>query len=84
MEAFLRDDDYFVKVDGQIVVEPITKKKMTNSESFKRKCGAKKVDDIQLRLEKMINCFNSGGIYPIGHTLFPNQSCRSYLIYLDE
>jgi hypothetical protein len=57
-ESFLRDDDYFVKVDGKIVVEPITGKKMTNSESFKRKCGAKKVDDIQLRLEKMVNCFN--------------------------
>jgi len=58
MESFLRDDDYFVKVDGKIVIEPITKKKMTNSESFKRKCGAKKADDIKLRLEKMINCFN--------------------------
>jgi hypothetical protein len=58
IESFLRDDDYFVKVDGKIVVEPITGKEMTNSESFKRKCGAKKVDDIQLRLEKMVNCFN--------------------------
>ncbi len=57
-EAFLREDDYFVKVNGKVVIEPITKKKMTNSESFKRKCGAKKVDDIQLRLEKMANCFN--------------------------
>ena len=30
---------------------------MTNSESFKRKCSAKKVDDIQLRSEKMITKF---------------------------
>jgi hypothetical protein len=44
-------------VNGKVVVEPITGKKMTNSESFKRKCGAKKVDDIQLRSEKMISKF---------------------------
>lgn len=58
MESFLRKDDFYVKVNGKIVVEPITKKKMTNSESFKRKCGAKKTDDIQLRLNKMANQFN--------------------------
>ena len=40
-----------------MVIEPITGKKMTNSESFKRKCGAKKVDDIQLRSEKIITEF---------------------------
>ena len=40
------------------MVEPITGKKMTNSESFKRKCGAKKSDDIQLRSNQMIVEFN--------------------------
>ena len=57
MESKLRVEDYYVMVNGKIVVEPITGKKMTNSESFKRKCGAKKVDDIQLRSEKMITKF---------------------------
>lgn len=56
-EAKLRVEDYYVMVNGKVVVEPITGKKMTNSESFKRKCGAKKIDDIQLRSEKMISKF---------------------------
>jgi hypothetical protein len=57
MEAKLRLEDFYVTVKGKIVIEPITGKKMTNSESFKRKCSAKKVDDIQLRSEKMITKF---------------------------
>jgi hypothetical protein len=57
MESDLRSEDYYVMVNGKIVIEPITGKKMTNSESFKRKCAAKKVDDIQLRSEKMITKF---------------------------
>jgi len=58
MEARLREEDFYIKDSkGKIVVEPITGKKMTNSESFKRKCGAKKTDDIQLRSNKMINEF---------------------------
>jgi len=60
MESKLREADYYIKdTDGNIVVEPITGKKMTNSESFKRKCGAKKVDDIQLRSNLMIEEFNN-------------------------
>lgn len=57
MESTLRSDDYYVMVNGKVVIEPITGKKMTNSESFKRKCSAKKADDIQLRSEKMITKF---------------------------
>jgi len=57
-EAALRIEDYYVMINGKVVVEPITGKKMTNSESFKRKCGAKKNDDIQLRSEKMITKFS--------------------------
>lgn len=56
-EAALRMEDYYVMVNGKPVIEPITGKKITNSESFKRKCGAKKIDDIQLRSEKMISKF---------------------------
>lgn len=60
MESKLREADYYIKdADGNIVVEPITGKKMTNSESFKRKCGAKKSDDIQLRSNLMIEEFNN-------------------------
>lgn len=59
MESMLRERDfYFRDAKGNIVVEPITGKKMTNSESFKRKCGAKKSDDIQLRSNQMITEFN--------------------------
>lgn len=59
-ESKLREADYYIKdADGNIVVEPITGKKMTNSESFKRKCGAKKSDDIQLRSNLMIEEFNN-------------------------
>ena len=57
IESKLRVEDYYVMVNGKVVIEPITGKKMTNSESFKRKCGAKKVDDIQLRSEKIITEF---------------------------
>lgn len=56
-DAKLRSEDYYVISNGKVVIEPITGKKMTNSESFKRKCAAKKVDDIQLRSEKMITKF---------------------------
>jgi len=60
MESKLREFDFYIKDgDGNIVVEPITGKKMTNSESFKRKCGAKKSDDIQLRSNLMIEEFNN-------------------------
>jgi hypothetical protein len=59
MESKLREEDFYIKDSkGNIVIEPITGKKMTNSESFKRKCGAKKVDDIQLRSNLMIKEFN--------------------------
>jgi hypothetical protein len=58
MEAKLRLEDFYVMVKGKVVIEPITGKKMTNSESFKRKCSAKKVDDIKLRSEKMITKFS--------------------------
>ena len=60
MESTLREADFYIKdIDGNIVVEPITGKRMTNSESFKRKCGAKKSDDIQLRSNLMIEEFNN-------------------------
>ena len=63
MESKLREADFYIKDSkGKIVVEPITGKKMTNSESFKRKCGAKKVDDIQLRSNLMIKEFNDSYI----------------------
>lgn len=58
-ETKCRVEDFYVRdKKGNIVIERITGKKMTNSESFKRKCGAKKTDDIQLRSTKLMQKFS--------------------------
>lgn len=58
-EAKLRNEDEFLKdpATGKDYVHPITGKKSTNAESFKRKCGAKKTDDIQIRSTMMMEKF---------------------------
>ena len=59
MESELRERDFYHRdSDGNIILQPITGTKLTNSESFKRKCGNKKIDDIQLRSNQMIAEFN--------------------------
>ena len=59
MESTLRERDFYMKdADGNIYVDAFGNKS-TNSESFKRKCGAKKVDDIQKRSNLMIEEFNN-------------------------
>lgn len=60
MESTLRERDFYHRdSDGNIILQPITGTKLTNSESFKRKCGNKKIDDIQLRSTQMITEFNN-------------------------
>jgi hypothetical protein len=58
-EATLRKEDEFLidPATGKDYVHPITGKKSTNAESFKRKCGAKKTDDIQIRSTMMMEKF---------------------------
>lgn len=59
MESTLRERDFYHRdSDGNIILQPVTGTKLTNSESFKRKCGNKKIDDIQLRSNQMIAEFN--------------------------
>ena len=59
IEAALRKEDEFLidPATKQDYIHPITGKKSTNSESFKRKCGAKKTDDIQIRSTMMMEKF---------------------------
>jgi hypothetical protein len=59
VEVALRHEDEFHKdpKTGKDYIHPITGKKSTNSESFKRKCGAKKTDDIQIRSTMMMEKF---------------------------
>ena len=60
MESTLRERDFYHRdSDGNIILQPVTGTKLTNSESFKRKCGNKKIDDIQLRSNQMIAEFNN-------------------------
>jgi hypothetical protein len=58
-EATLRKEDEFLidPATGKDYVHPITGKKSTNAESFKRKCGAKKTDDIQIRSTMIMEKF---------------------------
>jgi hypothetical protein len=58
-EAELRHEDEFLidPATGVDYVHPLTGQKSTNSESFKRKCSAKKTDDIQIRSQMMIEKF---------------------------
>ena len=59
MESTLRERDFYMKdKDGNIYIDDFGNKS-TNSESFKRKCGAKKVDDIEKRSTLMIQEFNN-------------------------
>jgi hypothetical protein len=91
IESKLRIEDYYVMVNDNVVIEPITGKKMTNSESFKRKCGAKKVDDIQLRSEKIITkfiesydiLFSEGVITPIDTKNYTKNEKLSVAIFSD-
>ena len=69
----LRDKDKFV-IDpntGKVMVNPTTNTKLKNSESFNSKCGAKKSDDIKLRLSELVNAFTKS--YP---TLFGNGTVK--------
>ena len=69
----LREKDKFV-IDpntGKVMVNPTTNTKLKNSESFNSKCGAKKSDDIKLRLTELINAFTKS--YP---TLFGNGTVK--------
>ena len=63
----LRDKDKFVisELTGDVMVNPTTNTKLKNGESFNSKCGAKKTDDIKLRLTELVNAFTKA--YP---TLF--------------
>jgi hypothetical protein len=58
-EATLRKEDEFLidPATGKDYVHPITGKKSTNAESFKRKCSAKKTDDIQIRSTMIMEKF---------------------------
>jgi len=58
-EATLRKEDEFLidPATGRDYVHPITGKKSTNAESFKRKCGSKKTDDIQIRSTMIMEKF---------------------------
>ena len=59
MESTLRERDFYMKdKDGNVYIDDFGNKS-TNSESFKRKCGAKKVDDIEKRSNLMIQEFNN-------------------------
>ena len=58
----LRKKDAFV-IDpntNKVMVNPTTNTKLKNSESFSSKCGAKKVDDIKLRITELTTEFTKG------------------------
>jgi hypothetical protein len=52
-------DKYAKDSKGNILINPVTKTKLTNSESFSRKCGDKKIGSILYRAEKLIEKFDT-------------------------
>ena len=58
-DAKLREKDAYVidPTTNKVMKNPTTNTKLKNSESYNSKCGAKKTDDIQLRITELMKAF---------------------------